>query len=324
MARHDQSRVACVGWRSSDLPTAIAPRHPIRVARLGSWHKARAKPSARVPKVARRRPRLRSWGAGRAVTSPKRRPDDLPRPRSSHLSQIARQISLVPMGAAHRTPITCHLHCFASSGHPVRVRLSAGWPEVEMAVMWAALPRSGTCGRLRDHKMGGSDASHLYLRSGAASGVTPLGLSATYTAQAAGRRTSTQHDAKKARMKETRLGKCGRGDSHAEGGGACTRPTKKNTTPARRRAPAALGCHDPATPNAQAATPPSHRTSLALWRWILVRDVQFGGAALFFFLCGVEKRPSLMWRVVVVSGLCARRRAVQIWCGDGPCCGHFT
>ena len=97
--------------------------------------------------------------------------------------------------------------------------------------------------------MGGSDASHLYLRSGAASGVTPLGLSATYTAQAAGRRTSTQHDAKKARMKETRLGKCGRGDSHAEGGGACTRPTKKNTTPARRRAPAALAtpaqtCHN--------------------------------------------------------------------------------
>ena len=227
MARHDQSRVACVGWRSSDLPTAIAPRHPIRVARLGSWHKARAKPSARVPKVARRRTRLRSWGAGRAVTSSKRRPDDLPRPRSSHLSQIARQISLVPMGAAHRTPTTCHLHRFASSGHPVRVRLSAGWPEVEMAVMWAALPRSGTCGRLRDHKMGGSDASHLYLRSGAASGVTPLGLSATYTAQAAGRRTSTQHDAKKERMKETRLGKCGRGDSHAEGGGACTRPTKK-------------------------------------------------------------------------------------------------
>ena len=62
--------------------------------------------------------------------------------------------------------------------------------------------------------MGGSDASYLYLRSGAASGVTPLGLSATYTAQAAGRRTSTQHDAKKARMKETRLGKCGRDDSH--------------------------------------------------------------------------------------------------------------
>jgi len=55
MARHDRSRVACVGWRSSDLPTAIAPRHPIRVARLGSWHNKarRAKPSARVPKVAR-------------------------------------------------------------------------------------------------------------------------------------------------------------------------------------------------------------------------------------------------------------------------------
>ena len=144
MARHDQSRLACVGWRLCVQPTAIAPYHPIRVARLGSWLKARAKSSARVPKVARRRTRLRSWGAGRAVTSPKCRPDDLPRPSSSHLSQIARQISLVPMGAAHRTPTTCHLHRFASSGHPVRVRLSAGWPEVEMAVMWAALPRSGT------------------------------------------------------------------------------------------------------------------------------------------------------------------------------------
>ena len=113
--------------------------------------------------------------------------------------------------------------------------------------------------------MGGIDAPHLYLRSDAASGVVPLGLSATYTAQTAGRRTSTRHDAKKTRMKETRLGKCGRGDSHAEGGGACTRRTKRTTTPVRRRAPAALGCHDPATPNAHGATPPSHRTSLALW-----------------------------------------------------------
>ena len=145
MARHDQSRVACVGCRLCVQPTAIAPYHPIRVARLGSWLKARAKSSARVPKVARRRTRLRPWGAGRAVTSPECRPDDLPRPRSSHLSQMARQISLVHMmGAAHRTPTTCHLHRFASSGHPVRVRLSAGLPEVEMAVMWAALPRSGT------------------------------------------------------------------------------------------------------------------------------------------------------------------------------------
>ena len=144
MARHRQSRVACVGWRLCVQPTAIAPCRPMRVARLGSWLEAHAKSSARVPKVARRRTRLRSWGARRAVTSPKCRPDDLPRPRSSHLSQMARQISLVPMGAAHRTPTTCHLHRFASSGHPVRVRLSAGWPEVEMAVMWAALPRSGT------------------------------------------------------------------------------------------------------------------------------------------------------------------------------------
>ena len=147
--------------------------------------------------------------------------------------------------------------------------------------------------------MGGSDASRLHLRSDAASGVMPLGLSATtYTAQAAGRRTNPQHGAKKARMKETRLGKRGRGDSHAEGGDVCTRRTKTRTSPVRRRAPAALGCHDPTTPNAHGATPPSHRTSLALWRLILARDVQFGGAALFFFLCGVEKRPSLMWRVV--------------------------
>ena len=153
-----------------------------------------------------------------------------------------------------------------------------------MAVMWAALPRSGPCARLGDHKMGECDAPHLHLRSDAASGAMPLGLSAT--SHSASRRppTNPQHDAKKARMKETRLGNGDRGDSHAEGGGACTRPTKKNTNPARRRAPAALGCHDPATtPDAQAATPPSHRTSLALWRWILVRDVQFGGAALFFF-----------------------------------------
>ena len=37
MARHDQSRVACVGWRLCVKPTAISPRHPIRAARLGSW-----------------------------------------------------------------------------------------------------------------------------------------------------------------------------------------------------------------------------------------------------------------------------------------------
>ena len=146
-------------WSGRALATGTAwaglcliHHHPIRFARLGSWLKARAKSSARVPKVAtrvpkvaRRRKRLRSWGAaGRAVTSPKCRPDDLPRPSSSHLSQIARLIALVPMGAAHRAPTTCRLHRAASSGHPVRVRLSAGWPEVEMAAMRAALPRSGT------------------------------------------------------------------------------------------------------------------------------------------------------------------------------------
>ena len=100
-----------------------------------------------------------------------------------------------------------------------------------MAVMWAALPRSGPCARLGDHKMGGSDAPHLHLRSDAASGAMPLGLSAT--SHSASRRppTNPQHDAKKTRMKETRLGEKCRGDSHAEGGGACPRPTEKNTTP---------------------------------------------------------------------------------------------
>ena len=43
--------------------------------------------------------------------------------------------------------------------------------------------------------------------------------------------TNPQHDAKKARMKETRLGEKCRGDSHAEGGGACPRPTEKKYDP---------------------------------------------------------------------------------------------
>ena len=137
----------------------------------------------------------------------------------------------MPIGAAHRTVFTCVSDFYASSWCAVRVRLSAGWPEVEMAVMWAALPRSGPCARLGDHKMGGSDAPHLHLRSDAASGAMPLGLSAT--SHSASRRppTNPQHDAKKVRMKETRLGEKCRGDSHAEGGGACPRPTEKNTTP---------------------------------------------------------------------------------------------
>ena len=73
---------------------------------------------------------------------------------------------------------------------------------------------------------------------------------------------------------------------------ALDRRKKIRPQPAVVLLPAALGCHDPATPNAQAATPPSHRTSLALWRWILVRDVQFGGAALFFF-CAALKNARL-------------------------------
>ena len=93
-----------------------------------------------------------------------------------------------------------------SSGHPVRVRLASA-PECGVAGggdgchARAALPRSGTRGWLGDHIMGGTGASHLYiLRLDAASGVMPLGLSAMYTAQAAGRRTSTQHGTKQRRI----------------------------------------------------------------------------------------------------------------------------
>ena len=137
----------------------------------------------------------------------------------------------MPIGVAHRTVFACVSDCYTSSWYAVRVRLSAGWPEVEMAVMWAALPRSGPCARLGDHKMGGSDAPHLHLRSDAASGAMPLGLSAT--SHSASRRppTNPQRDAKKARIKETRLGEKCRGDSHAEGGGACPRPTEKKYDP---------------------------------------------------------------------------------------------
>ena len=116
---------AC-GWRLRVQPTAIAPYHPIRVARLDSWLKARARSSARVLKVAWRRKRLRSGGLGEPPVHRSADPTDLSRPRSSHLSQVSCQILLVPIGTAHRTPITCHVHRFASGGGPVRVRRSAG------------------------------------------------------------------------------------------------------------------------------------------------------------------------------------------------------
>ena len=172
--------------------------------------------------------------------------------------------------------------------------------------------------------MGGSDASRLHLRSDAASGVTPLGLSATYTAQAAGRRTNPQHDAKKARMKETRLGKRGRGDSHAEGGGACPRPTNKI-----RPQPAVVLLRR------WAATTPPRPMHTARLRSHIARRSSCGDGSLSamcrlrarrgsFFLCGVEQTPVFVWRVVVIGGLCARRREVQVWCGDGPRCGRFT
>jgi len=36
-------------------------------------------------------------------------------------------------------------------------------------------------------------------------------------------------------------------------------------TPVRRRAPVALGCHDPATPNARGVTPPWAAVDRGLW-----------------------------------------------------------
>ena len=207
------------------------------------------------------------------------------------------------MVAAPRTVFACVSDCYASSWYAVRVRLSAGWPEVEMAVIikWVGVmhpisifdqtPRLAPC---------------------------PLASRPRHTAQAAGR-TRTHSMMRKERMKETRLGGKCRGDSHAEGGGACPRPTKINMTPARRRAPAALGCHDPATPNAQAATPPSHRTSRSrCGDGSLSAMCRLRARRGSFFLCGVEQTPVFVRRVVVVGGLCARRREVQIWCGDGP------
>jgi len=152
----------------------------------------------------------------------------------------------------------------------------------------------------------------------------PLASRPHHTAQAAGRRTNPQHDAKKARMKETRLGKRGRGDSHAEGGGACTRPAKKI-----RPQPAVVLLRRWAV-----TTPPRpmHKPQL---RPHIARRSRCGDGSLSamfrlgarrgsFFLCGVEQTPVFVWRVVVVGGLCARRREVQIWCGDGPRCGCFT
>ena len=74
---------AC-GWRLRVQPTAIAPYHPIRVARLDSWLKARARSSARVLKVAWRRNRLRSGGwANRHFTEAPTRPTGLDRGRAT-------------------------------------------------------------------------------------------------------------------------------------------------------------------------------------------------------------------------------------------------
>ena len=155
--------------------------------------------------------------------------------------------------------------------------------------------------------MDGIDAPHLHLRSDATSGAVSLGLSAT--SHSASRRppTDPQHGTKKTRTKETRLGERCRGDSHAEGIRCLpsTDEIKYDPSPPSCFS-SALGCHNPATTNAHGATPPSHRTSLALWRWILVRDVAFEGAACIFFCAALNKRPSLCdvpwWSAGVAQG----------------------
>ena len=120
------------------------------------------------------------WGAGRSATSPKCRPEDPPRPSSCHLSQIARQVSLVSVGAAHRTPNT---HVPFASFRIEWTSDARGAPECRAVggCRWLSceppcLLRSGTCAWLCGHGMDGGDASRLYLRSDAASGVIPLAL----------------------------------------------------------------------------------------------------------------------------------------------------
>ena len=173
--------------------------------------------------------------------------------------------------------------------------------------------------------MNGSDASRLYLRSDAASGVIALGLSATsHSASRRGRRTNPQHGAKKARMKETRLGEKCRGDSHAKWCGACIRRTKNMHGPSAPPCSCGAGLSRPR--HAQCTRRDSALTSHVA-RVVAIDPCSqcvVRGRGVVVFLSGVEQTPVFVWRVVVVGGLCARRREVQIWCGDGPCCGHFT
>ena len=110
---------------------------------------------------------------------------------------------------------------------------------------------------------------------------------------------------KKRRIRETRLGKRGGGDIHAEGGGACTRRTKKN---------------DPSSPPCSCGAGPSRprraqctRRDSALTSHVArveaigpcLRCAVWGRSAVLF-LCGVEQTPVSMWRVVVVGGLFAQ------------------
>ena len=109
--------------RSAESHYCSPPYHSIRVAHHAahsrSLLKVRVRLSQRARKVGWRRTRLRSGGLGEPPFHRSAGPTDQRRPRSSHLSQIACQISLVPKGAAHRTPIACHFHRFASSGDAV-------------------------------------------------------------------------------------------------------------------------------------------------------------------------------------------------------------
>ena len=121
----------------------------------------------------------------------------------------------------------------------------------------------------------------------------PLASRPHHTAQAAGRRTNPQHDAKKARMKETRLGKRGRGDSHAEGGGACTRPAKKYD-PSPPSCSCGAGLSRPR--HAQCTSRNSALTSHVA-RVVAMdpcpRCFVWGRGVVLFFCAALNKRPSL-------------------------------
>ena len=142
-------------------------------------------------------------------------------------------------------------------------------------------------------KMGGSDAPHLHLRSDTTSGAIPLGLSATPHSASRRPPTNPQHDAKKARMKETRLGKKCRDDSHDKGAVPALDRRKKI-----RLQPAVVLQWRWA-----AATTPPRPTHTARLRPHIARRSRCGDGSLsamcrlrarrVFFCAALNKRPSL-------------------------------